>query len=203
MDIYRVISGWLFCRPFQSRLISSHLGRTFIAELVEKHHALCLGLVETVLQMEIVPFTQNTHYLETCTQKWLSKYKDARAGKGHVLAEDGQPVTKPNSFTAFGESPDCDSLYMKRNAVAPSVNPLGFGTSTKTQSFSFAPPSPTSALSSFTKPCSTSTPHDTSARTRSRKGNVLTEDGQPATKPNPFTAFGESPDCDGLHMKVD
>ena len=48
------------------------------------------------------------------------------------------------------------------------MNPLGFGTSTKTQSFSFAPPSPTSALSSFTKPCSTSTPHDTSARTRSR-----------------------------------
>lgn len=40
--------------------------------MVEKHmhHALCLGLLDPEAeQMEIVPFTQNTHYLETCMQK--------------------------------------------------------------------------------------------------------------------------------------
>ena len=34
------------------------------------------------------PFTQNVRYLETCTQKWLSRYKDARAAKGGGDAQD-------------------------------------------------------------------------------------------------------------------
>ena len=73
--------------------------------------------------MEIVPFTQNTHYLETCTQKWLSKYKDTRAGKGNMLTEDNPPAKKQrlqqdppstaNIFTTSGKSHDCDVLLVK------------------------------------------------------------------------------------------
>jgi hypothetical protein len=54
---------------------------------MEKHRARCLDLLRAVLEMEKVPFTQNTHYLEASTEKWLSKYKDARAGKGNGDAQ--------------------------------------------------------------------------------------------------------------------
>jgi hypothetical protein len=48
-------------------------------------------MLQAVLEMEKALFTQNTHYLETCTEKWLSKYKDARAarGLGDAQAKDG------------------------------------------------------------------------------------------------------------------
>ena len=37
--------------------------------------------IHTILEYEKFPFTQNGHYFQECRDKWLSKYKDARAGK--------------------------------------------------------------------------------------------------------------------------
>jgi hypothetical protein len=72
--------------------------RNFITELVQDHHNQCLAALKTILEMEKTPFTQNTHYLETCTEKWLSKYKDAKAGKvdgENGLSDEGpQPAKK-------------------------------------------------------------------------------------------------------------
>jgi hypothetical protein len=42
---------------------------------------MCLKTLNTMLEVEQTPFTQNDHYLESCIEKWLSVYKDARAGK--------------------------------------------------------------------------------------------------------------------------
>jgi hypothetical protein len=62
-------------------------------ELLAIHRARCLDLLRTVLEMEKVQFTQSTHYLEMCTERWLSRYKDARVakGSGYVQAKDGLP----------------------------------------------------------------------------------------------------------------
>lgn len=42
---------------------------------------MCQQILESTLETERTPFTQNTHYLEATTEKWLAKYKDIRAGK--------------------------------------------------------------------------------------------------------------------------
>lgn len=57
------------------------LCRMFITDLVKTHYAYSLESLEEIIEVEETPFTQNTHYLETCTEKWLAKYKDVRAGK--------------------------------------------------------------------------------------------------------------------------
>ncbi|KDQ60443.1 hypothetical protein JAAARDRAFT_125646, partial [Jaapia argillacea MUCL 33604] len=52
-----------------------------VSELVDHHYAGCLKQLQVLLKLERSPFTQNTHYYDTCREKWLSKYKDARANK--------------------------------------------------------------------------------------------------------------------------
>ncbi|KAF9229123.1 hypothetical protein BS17DRAFT_792113 [Gyrodon lividus] len=52
-----------------------------VNELSAQHYAQCLIRIQEHLEMEQEPFTQNSHYLETCKEKWLAYYKDARAGQ--------------------------------------------------------------------------------------------------------------------------
>jgi hypothetical protein len=52
-----------------------------ISELVNRHHITCNQFLQAILETEQTPYTQNGHYLETCKDKWLAKYKDARAGR--------------------------------------------------------------------------------------------------------------------------
>ncbi|KIY62344.1 hypothetical protein CYLTODRAFT_361648 [Cylindrobasidium torrendii FP15055 ss-10] len=88
-------------------LLNGHM-KTFLNELCTKHAADCLKLLEQILETEMSPFTQNTHYLEDCTDKWLAKYKDARAGKKSL--NNGPPAKKlkednngnSNPFVFFG-----------------------------------------------------------------------------------------------------
>jgi hypothetical protein len=46
-------------------------------------------LLETALEAEEAPFTQNTHYLQAATDKWLSKYKTLRADRDETLSASG------------------------------------------------------------------------------------------------------------------
>jgi hypothetical protein len=46
---------------------------------VEKCFKESEGFVKASLQSELAPFTQNTHYLHSCKDKWLSRYRDMRA----------------------------------------------------------------------------------------------------------------------------
>jgi hypothetical protein len=50
-----------------------------------------------------MPFTQNDHYLQTCKDKWLARYKDARAGKAHGMLNqpEGAPPAKKQSECTF------------------------------------------------------------------------------------------------------
>lgn len=41
-----------------------------------------------------MPFTQNDHYLQASTEKWLSRYKDERAGKGKRGSSGEEPAGK-------------------------------------------------------------------------------------------------------------
>ncbi|TFK46143.1 hypothetical protein OE88DRAFT_1687998 [Heliocybe sulcata] len=58
--------------------------RFFLTELVNKHEAICIERLGEILQIESEPFTQNGHYYDSCRDKWLAKYKDARARKAPV-----------------------------------------------------------------------------------------------------------------------
>ena len=59
--------------------------------------------IRAVLQLETSPFTQNDHYLSECRDKWLAKYKDARAGKGPVERVNPAPAVLAQPFS-FGSS---------------------------------------------------------------------------------------------------
>ncbi|OSD00780.1 hypothetical protein PYCCODRAFT_1437127 [Trametes coccinea BRFM310] len=69
-------------------------------ELVNNCTEKTIEQLQAILALESSPFTQNGHYLSECRDKWLAKYKDARAGRG--VAERVTPVV-PN--TAASESP--------------------------------------------------------------------------------------------------
>jgi hypothetical protein len=66
--------------------------RSLVSELVHHHERSCIQLLEMILEMEETPFTLNTHYLETCTDQWLSRYRDAKAGKRVVGLEQKQQL---------------------------------------------------------------------------------------------------------------
>ncbi|KAK7467517.1 hypothetical protein VKT23_004571 [Stygiomarasmius scandens] len=53
--------------------------RSFIHDLIIKHRERCQMFLEAALEAEKTPFTQNTHYLQSTTEKWLAKYKSIRA----------------------------------------------------------------------------------------------------------------------------
>ncbi|KIM82118.1 hypothetical protein PILCRDRAFT_485567 [Piloderma croceum F 1598] len=60
--------------------LEAHI-RVSISELVDRHYIGCGQFLQAILEAEQTPYTQNDHYLETCKDKWLAKYKDARAGR--------------------------------------------------------------------------------------------------------------------------
>ncbi len=57
--------------------------------------------VETALKLEKDPlFTQNTHYLERCREKWLSLYKSIRNNPDQYLKRSRPPAAEmPPAFT--------------------------------------------------------------------------------------------------------
>jgi len=70
--------------------------RVSISELVDRHYIGCGQFLQAILEVEQTPYTQNDHYLETCKDKWLAKYKDARAGR---VKASLQPLAKRAKLT--------------------------------------------------------------------------------------------------------
>ncbi|KAJ7449129.1 P-loop containing nucleoside triphosphate hydrolase protein [Mycena galericulata] len=64
-----------------------------ITDLASKYYDSCGTFLIAMLEVEQMPFTMNDHYLSTSTEKWLSRYKDERAGKrsSSSIAEDPVP----------------------------------------------------------------------------------------------------------------
>jgi hypothetical protein len=59
-----------------------------------EHEVACHAFLQATLEVELVPFTQNNHYLEATTEKWLTKYKDLRSGKSHESPSFEPPSKK-------------------------------------------------------------------------------------------------------------
>ncbi|KAG6811611.1 hypothetical protein H0H92_006626 [Tricholoma furcatifolium] len=74
--------------------------RIFVSEVLQKHFDICKSSIEPLLLAEKTPFTQNTHYLEDTSAKWLSKYKAKRSS---TLAEHNERpmVKKPRTNEAL------------------------------------------------------------------------------------------------------
>ncbi|KAJ7108734.1 P-loop containing nucleoside triphosphate hydrolase protein [Mycena epipterygia] len=66
--------------------------RSCITELASKYYESCGTFLMAILEVEQMPFTMNDHYLQASTEKWLSRYKDQRAGKSSVDSEE--PASK-------------------------------------------------------------------------------------------------------------
>ncbi|PBK80191.1 hypothetical protein ARMGADRAFT_1003277 [Armillaria gallica] len=69
-------------------LLTHHL-RSFVSEIISEQYASCHKILEAILEVELSPFTQNLHYLDSCSEKWLAKYKGARQER------KSQPVPAP------------------------------------------------------------------------------------------------------------
>ncbi|KIY65284.1 hypothetical protein CYLTODRAFT_357063 [Cylindrobasidium torrendii FP15055 ss-10] len=64
----------------QYSLLVGHI-KTFLADWLEERANLTNIILDAILVSEHTPFTQNTHYLEASTEKWLLKYRDFKLGK--------------------------------------------------------------------------------------------------------------------------
>jgi hypothetical protein len=66
--------------------------------LAAKYYESCGNFLMAMLEVEQNVYTQNLRYLSTSTEKWLSQYKDERAGKGKGGTEE--PTSKPRKLDA-------------------------------------------------------------------------------------------------------
>ncbi|KAJ7800360.1 P-loop containing nucleoside triphosphate hydrolase protein [Mycena olivaceomarginata] len=72
--------------------------KTCITDLAAKYYESCGNFLMAMLEVEQNVYTQNLRYLSTSTEKWLSQYKDERAGKGKGGTEE--PTSKPRKLDA-------------------------------------------------------------------------------------------------------
>ena len=92
------MSVLMFARPVAAELIHLCAQRT-------------MTQMYMLLQLESTPFTQNNHYLSECRDKWLAKYKDARAGKS--------PAERVNPAVAPPPIPATPSLFSPSSTPTP------------------------------------------------------------------------------------
>ncbi|KAJ7731892.1 P-loop containing nucleoside triphosphate hydrolase protein [Mycena metata] len=64
--------------------------KTCITNLAAKYFESCANFLLAMLEVEQVPFTQNSQYLQASTEKWLSRYKEERAAKKESNEEAGK-----------------------------------------------------------------------------------------------------------------
>jgi hypothetical protein len=75
-------------------------------DLINSHTAECAKFLEAVLEMETTPMTQNSHYLQATTEKWVARYKEQRAGKTPEV--DGpSPKRRKAATTAPAATANC------------------------------------------------------------------------------------------------
>ncbi|KAJ7099999.1 P-loop containing nucleoside triphosphate hydrolase protein [Mycena belliarum] len=74
-----------------------------ITAITGKYYEDCGNFLMALLEVEQMPFTMNDHYLQSSTEKWLSRYKDERAGKARSDAEE--PANKRRKVAASSTEP--------------------------------------------------------------------------------------------------
>ncbi|KAJ7918424.1 P-loop containing nucleoside triphosphate hydrolase protein [Mycena leptocephala] len=108
--------------------------KTCITDLAGKYFESCGNFLMAMLEVEQMPFTQNDHYLQASTEKWLSRYKDERAGKGKRGIQPSASASTSRVAEAFKFS----------SATPPSESAFEFGK----PSFGAAPPDPSRSFPS-------------------------------------------------------
>ncbi|KAK0196410.1 P-loop containing nucleoside triphosphate hydrolase protein [Armillaria mellea] len=67
---------------------------SFVSDIISEQYTSCYKILEAILEVELSPFTQNLHYLDSSSEKWLAKYKGAKQEK------KSQPVPAPTAVLA-------------------------------------------------------------------------------------------------------
>ncbi|KAH7912598.1 P-loop containing nucleoside triphosphate hydrolase protein [Hygrophoropsis aurantiaca] len=63
--------------------LQNHL-HVILLELINYHYDQSIERIAEQLEIERTPYTQNTHYLESCKEKWTATYKEMRAQQGNT-----------------------------------------------------------------------------------------------------------------------
>ncbi|KIJ68778.1 hypothetical protein HYDPIDRAFT_107023 [Hydnomerulius pinastri MD-312] len=125
-----------------------------VQELSAQHYTQCLTRIQEHLEIEQDPFTQNDHYLESCKERWLAHYKDARAGQSTPAERvakrvklDCAPLPIDNSASAkpAAAAPEFPSSFWNVN-MSP--------TTSSSKPFSFDLTDPDTATHPAAKPAS-------------------------------------------------
>ncbi|KAF8878222.1 P-loop containing nucleoside triphosphate hydrolase protein [Infundibulicybe gibba] len=74
--------------------LQNHI-RSLVSELVHTQYDTCMAFLQAALESELAPYTQNHHYLETCTHKWLAIYRDMRSDRRPIAQAQTQPQRQP------------------------------------------------------------------------------------------------------------
>ncbi|KAJ7590319.1 P-loop containing nucleoside triphosphate hydrolase protein [Mycena floridula] len=128
--------------------------RSYMMELVAKHFLVCQQFLNDILGMELIPFTQNNHYLQTCTEKWEAKYKDSRSGAAPGTGDREAKRARTDKTTPdiqyLGSSSAPEGSKSRATSVSPSTGTSpGFATASKPTTFSAVPESSGAAAFSF------------------------------------------------------
>ncbi|KAK7040880.1 hypothetical protein VNI00_009476 [Paramarasmius palmivorus] len=129
---------------------------SFVDKLRQEFHDDCLDLLYRVLKVEQTPSTQNTHYLQTCTDKWHTRYRMLRSEKDQDRDSEGagekskrsrdesdqadrpeKSARSTNSSTPHSEPSPRRSLT--KSASTQSGSPFHFGQKSQNQGFAFNP----------------------------------------------------------------
>ncbi|KAJ7196517.1 P-loop containing nucleoside triphosphate hydrolase protein [Mycena pura] len=90
-----------------------------IAILIGKYYESCGAFLMAMLQVEQMPFTQNDHYLQSSTEKWLSRYKEERAGKRGRSSSDEGPSSKQRKLSGSLKASGGQQSALSSTSAAP------------------------------------------------------------------------------------
>ncbi|KAK7044850.1 P-loop containing nucleoside triphosphate hydrolase protein [Favolaschia claudopus] len=103
-----------------------------ITTSAQKHFLSCAETLMAILNAEQMPYTQNTHYLQASTEKWLGRYKDERAGnkRNNTEEEPAGKRRKLNTDPQPSASTSREDMFKFGPAPGLSTPATAFGAST-------------------------------------------------------------------------
>ncbi|KAJ6487722.1 P-loop containing nucleoside triphosphate hydrolase protein [Mycena sanguinolenta] len=95
-----------------------------ITNMAARYYESCGNFLMAMLEVETVPFTLNSHYLHSSTEKWLSRYKDERAGK-KVAEEPAGKRRKLDETGTSASTPRASELFKFGPATSSPASAFG------------------------------------------------------------------------------
>ncbi|KAJ7189190.1 P-loop containing nucleoside triphosphate hydrolase protein [Mycena filopes] len=97
----------------------------YLPTLIAVHAAECSANLETALEVERTPMTQNDHYLRATTEKWVERYKAQRAGENLPASVADVPPSAKRRKVAEKQSKSTAASFgpFPAFAFAPTTTP--------------------------------------------------------------------------------